>query len=411
MKEMLFQPLKIGNILLKNRIIRSATYEGMSDSQGKPTDEYFDMYRKLADKNIGAIVTGFAYIKRDGRSMHPNQSGIDNDLSVDIYRRVTERVHLNGGKIFMQIAHCGRQTIAEAVGGVIQGASRKKSAYFGSAPQPLTTEETFSLAQCFADAALRCKKGGFDGVQIHAAHGYLVHQFILPSINDRKDVFGVDKKTRIGTRFLREIIDNIRKKCGRDFPLLIKISAGDDYFNRFSTHQFINLIHFLDEMKVDAIEISYGTMDHAFSIIRGRSVPLELILKYNHKFKNYGPFVHFLQKRILYPFLKSQIRMFTPMYNLPYAKMAKEHTQIPIICVGGFRTKQQMSSAIEQKETDFISLSRPFICEPDLVTKLIANDDYQSKCLDCNMCSVMCDSPNSTRCYFGRTALALGEIS
>ena len=401
-KNKLFQPVKIGKLVLRNRIFRSATFEGRCDTQGAPTDEYLNLYSNLAKNSMGAIITGFAYISNCGRAMQPGQAGIDNDSKIPAYKSITDCVHSYNGRIFMQIAHCGRQTIAKAVGGVVCGASTKRSSYFGSTPKKLNTEETLSLAQCFADAALRCKKTGFDGIQIHAAHGYLIHQFILPSINNRKDIFGIDKKIGIGTHFLEVIIDKIRDKCGNDFPVLVKVSAGDDYRNNFNQNHFVQLIRFLDYKKAAAIEISYGTMDHALSIFRGRSVPLDSILKYTPKYQTLGLFGRVLRKRILYPFMKPRIKMFKPMYNLPYAKIAKQHTQIPIICVGGFRTKQEMMGAVERKETDFVSLCRPFICEPDLVTKLMANDCYKAKCLDCNMCAAMCDSPNSTRCYFGK---------
>jgi len=400
----LFQPEKVGKLTLINRIVRSATYEGMCDAHGFPTDEYLESYTALSRNGIGAIITGFVYISPCGRAMHPRQGGIDKDAKIPAYKRMTDRVHSNGGKIIMQIAHSGRQTISDAVGGQVRGASTKRSSYFGSIPKQLTAEEALSLTQRFADAALRCKKAGFDGAQLHAAHGYLIHQFILPSVNNRKDIFGIDKERGIGTYFLGLVIDKVREQCGIDFPLLVKISAGDDYGNNFTQEQFVQLIRFLDEKKVEAIEISYGTMDHALSIFRGRTVPLDTILKYTPKYKTGGAISRFLRKWFLYPFVQPSLKMFTPMYNLPFAKIAKQHTQIPIICVGGFRTKQEMTDAVERNETDFVSLCRPFICEPDFVSKLIADPEYASKCIDCNVCAVMCDSTNSTRCYIGTIA-------
>lgn len=398
----LFQPVQIGNLTLANRILRSATYEGMCDNQGVPTDAYFTHYSDLAKNSIGAIITGFAYITTCGRAMQSRQGGIDDDLKIPAYKRVTDRIHSYEGKIFMQIAHCGRQTLVKAVGGPVRGVSAKRSSYFGGIPKELTTEEAMALTWRFADAASRCKKAGFDGVQLHAAHGYLVHQFILPSINNRKDTFGIDKNIGIGIHFFELVINRIREKCGSAFPLLVKISAGDDYRNNFSHDHFVQLIRFLDYKKVDAIEISYGTMDHALSIFRGRSVPLDLILKYNPKYNTHSRLARFLRKKVFYSFVKPRLKMFSPMYNLPYAKIAKQHTQIPIVCVGGFRTKQEMIGAVERKETDLVSLCRPFICEPDLVEKLMTNDSYTAKCLDCNMCAIMCDSPHATRCYFGK---------
>lgn len=402
MSEKLFDPIKIGNLILKNRIVRSATFEGMCDGKGFPTDAYYDLYDRLAQNKLGAIITGFTYVSPFGRAMHSGQAGIDEDAKIPTYKRITDLVHQRDGKIIMQIAHSGRQTVAKAVGGIVKGASGKRSAYFGSNPQALTTNEAVAAAQDFAEAALRAKKAGFDGVQLHAAHGYLIHEFILPSLNTRPDEFGIDREAEIGTQFLKTVIEETRARCGRDFPVLVKVSASDDYRNSFSRGQFVRLIRFLDHMAVDAIEVSYGTMDDALSIFRGESVPIDTILKYSPRYGTGNTFRRFLRKEIVYPFVKSRIRMFTPAYNLPDAKIARKHTRIPIICVGGFRKRQEMVEAVENNDTDLISLCRPFICEPDLVGKLINNNSYTSKCINCNICAVMCDSDRLTRCYFGK---------
>lgn len=402
MNEKLLEPIKIGNQALRNRIVRSATFEGMCDERGFPTDAYCDLYDRLAQNGIGAIITGFAYISPCGRAMHPGQAGIDEDAKIPAFKRITDAVHRHNGIIFMQIAHSGRQTVPQAVGGNIKGASGRRSVYFGGNPKPLTTKETITVVKDFAEAAVRAKKAGFDGVQLHAAHGYLIHEFILPSLNNRTDEFGIDRESGIGTQFLKMVIEEVRARCGRDFPVLVKVSAGDDYRNSFSQGQFVQLIQFLDRMAVDAIEVSYGTMDDALSIFRGETVPLDTILKYNPMYRTGNPLRRFLRKKIIYPFVKPRIRMFTPAYNLPDAKVAKKHTRIPIMCVGGFRKKQEMVEVLENNETDLISLCRPFVCEPDLVGKLINNDSYASKCVNCNICAVMCDSGRPTKCYFGK---------
>lgn len=399
---MIFKPDNIGRITLKNRIIRSATFEGMADKEGVPTKAYLDLYNQLAENEVGAIITGFTFISQCGRAMQPGQAGIDADDKISLYKQMTDKVHEHDGKIFMQIAHCGRQTTELSVGGVVHGASAQKSRYFRSNPEPLSTNGADDLVQKFADAALRCKHAGFDGVQLHAAHGYLIHQFILPSINNRKDIYGIDPKTGIGTGFLKSIIKNIREVCGSDFAILVKISAGDNYSETFNEKNFIQLIKFLDNMKVSAIEISYGTMDHALNIFRGKTVPLNTILKYNPRYKTANPLIQWISRKVVYPWMKARIKPFSPMYNLPYAEMAKKHTCIPIICVGGFRSYTEIQDAIEKHKTDFVSLCRPFICEPNFAKKIKGNPDYKSRCLNCNLCAIMCDSPFPTKCYWGK---------
>jgi len=400
MQHNLFYPIKIGHINLKNRVIRSATFEGMCDLNGFPTEEYSNLYERLARNDVGAIITGFAYVSRCGRAMHPGQAGIDDDAKISAYKRITEAVHQYECKIIMQIAHSGRQTTSEAVKGDVRGVSNKKSIYFDSTPKTLNTQETTTIARHFVDAASRAKEAGFDGVQLHAAHGYLIHQFILPSINNRNDSFGIDKKFGIGIHFLKMIIEGIREQCGEDFSLWVKVSAGHDYPDKFQEKNFTALIDFLDSMKVDAIEVSYGTMDYALNIFRGDDVPFDVILKHNPRFKTKNKLKGLLMKKLLYPFVvKPHLKIFTPNYNLPSAKLAKQHTQIPIICVGGFRSKRDMVQAVGGSQTDLVAMCRPFICEPDLVSKLTSQDSYTAKCRNCNRCAVMCDSGYSTRCY------------
>jgi len=395
----LFESVNIGNLSLQNRMIRSATFEGMCDEFGFPKETYLNMYRELAKSGIGAIITGFAFICKKGKAMQPGQAGIDSDEKIPLFRELTNIVHKTKTKIIMQIAHAGRQTSSKITGGTVYGVSARKSAYFNENPQILSTDEIYGLVDKFAVAALRAKHAGIDGIQIHAAHGYLVHQFLLPLINNRKDIFGVDKSTRIGTKFLDMIIDRIREKCGDNFPILIKVSASDNYHRKFTKQQFENLIKFLDSKKVAAIEISFGTMDYALNIFRGSSIPYDTILKHNPLYKLNSPLLRSLWKITFAPLLRLKIKRFTPMYNLSFARIAKQYTSIPIICVGGFRSGVEMNSAIANGHADFVSLSRPFICEPDYAVNVSNDMNYVSKCVNCNTCAVMCDSQNPTRCY------------
>jgi 2,4-dienoyl-CoA reductase-like NADH-dependent reductase (Old Yellow Enzyme family) len=394
----LFEETHIGTCTVKNRLIRSATFEGMCDSDGIPTNHYISHYRQLARKNIGGIITGFTYISKEGKAIHPGQAGLYSHQQIPRYRSATSAVHESGSKIFIQLAHTGRQTRKKDTGQAVAGVTTKASSYFRGQPFQLTENHILNIIEQFGDSARYAREAGFDGVQLHAAHGYLIHQFIHPAINTRKDQFGIDKQWGIGTLFLHMVIENIRQKCGDDYPLLIKISAGDDYLKHFTKRHFIQLIKFLNHQKTDAIEISYGTMDMALNIFRG-GLPLKELFAHNLKYSNRSKLFQRMWRLSVLPFLKIRIKAFRPMYNLKYADLAKNFTSQPLISVGGFRSRKDIRQAIEEHEIDFVSLCRPFICEPDFAEKLATYSDYTSLCSNCNTCAIMCDSNNYTKCY------------
>jgi len=363
-------------------IIRSATFEGMADENGVPTQAYQTLYENLAKNGVRHIITGITYISRQGRAMYPGQAGLDDAGKIEAYKKTTAAVHAHNAKIYAQIGHAGRATAN--TGQTIVGVSRLKSPYFGQTPKVLTTQEIYEIIGQFADSAYYAMKAGFDGIQLHAAHGYLFHQFILKPINDRSDEFSNP------TLFLELTVKKVREKCG-GFPIWVKVSGAADT-RRDGVQDFPGLIKALDGLKVDLIEVSYGTIDRALDTIRG-GVPIGAILKHNPIYGKKGT----LWRMFALPFAARQFKRFSPMYNMEYARIAKQHTSIPIAVVGGFRSASEISSC----EMDYVSLCRPFICEPDFIKKIEHDSAYKSKCSNCNLCTVMVDSKQSLRCYGG----------
>jgi 2,4-dienoyl-CoA reductase-like NADH-dependent reductase (Old Yellow Enzyme family) len=362
-------------------IIRSATFEGMADARGFPGPRYRRYYGMLS-RHVKKMVSGFLYVSEAGRAMQPGQAGMDSAEKAAAFLPVTRAVHANGAQIIAQIAHVGRQTNrADA-----KGVSAKKSPYFGVTPQTLTTAEIDGTIEDFARAAGFAQEAGFDGVQLHCAHGYLIHQFMLRSLNDRADAYG-DRHL-----FLERVIRAVRQRCGAHFPLWVKISADVD-IEPFCRDDFLALIARLDACQVDAIEVSRGTMDVALNIFRGK-VPLRAILRFN-------PLIapkSLLWKMVHLPLERAKIKGFRPAYNLAHAQCAQAHTTIPVYAVGGFRGGAEILGA----GLKHISLCRPFICEPNFLEKLTADPFYTSKCVNCNICAVMSDSVRTLRCYLGK---------
>lgn len=405
-----FEPANIGSLRLPNRLLRSATFEGLCDTSGFPRPSYAAFYRKLARQGLGAVITGFASVSSEGKAMQPGQACITTEHHAAAFRPTTEAVHEQGGTLIMQLAHAGLQTTPGAVGGRVYAPSARRGSpfavwrYFNSRAHALSTSEVERVIADFAEAACRAREAGFDGVQLHAAHGYLLHQFLEPAFNRREDGFGIDAKTGVGTALLGRVIQAVRDRAGSDYPLLVKVSAGraaagPNGLHAAETTRFEHLLEFLENQHVDAIEVSYGTMEKAFSIFRGQSIPIEAVLNHNPRYGVPHGIRRWVFQHVGLPLLKRQFPPYAPMYNLPHAKTARRLTTVPIICVGGFRTGAQIRHAIEAVGIDFVSLCRPILCEPDFALKLAVSPDYASACRNCNECAVMCDSGRPTHCY------------
>lgn len=393
-----FEPVNIAGIAFRNRIIRSATYEGACDTSGFVTQHYIDLYEKLARSGAGGLITGFAYISREGRAMHQAQAGIDDPDKIPGLSAMTTMVHQHNCPVILQIAHCGRQTLSRVTGMRVRGASGKRSVYFGEKPVKLQTREVYNIIEKFALSAAYAREAGFDGIQLHAAHGYLIHQFLLPWINNRRDEFGIDATTGIGSRFLETVTAAVRNKCGPDFPLFVKISHAIHDEMRFTSDRYAALISVLDRIGVDGIEVSHGTMDYPFNIFRG-DLPVDLILSKNPIFKAKTRTGKILRRIAVNLWFRPNIKPFSPAYNLGQARIAKQLTGIPVVVVGGFRSLEDIEEALNSSGADLVSMCRPFIAEPGIVLKMKEDRNYHSRCQNCNFCAVMCDSGGVTKCY------------
>ena len=184
---MLFTKAKIGSMELPNRMIRTASHEGLADSRGRPTDEQFDFYRNFVEGGIGLVITGYAGIMQSGKSALYHMTMIDSDELIPYHRKLVDRIHQLDGKIVLQIAHCGRQTWSSETGEPLVAPSPISCGFYRETPKEITEKEIFEVIENFARAAFRAKESGYNGVQIHAAHGYLLSTFLSGHANKRKD--------------------------------------------------------------------------------------------------------------------------------------------------------------------------------------------------------------------------------
>jgi len=393
----IFEPLKLERITLPHRILRAATYDNMATADGFPTESQARLFCDLARGGAGTIITGFSYVSKQGRAMQPFQAGIDSDDKIEPWVQVIEKVRAadSGTKIILQIAHTGRQTISEATGRRVVGAGPVRCHYFLSSVRTLKEAEIPRKVAEFAAAARRAKAAGFDGIQIHAAHGYLVHQFLSPYTNRRKDCYGRDP-----LRFLREIVSEILEKFS--MPIFLKLSAAEDRSNGITSDLMASYVREIDKLKVDAIEISYGTMEIPLNIIRG-GLPLDVVLRHNRIFTRFGKLFLWIFRKFIFPFYKKRFIPYSDLYNLENACKIKKASTTPILVTGGIRSKTQIYEIVNSRGLDGVTMCRPFICEPDIVEKFRKNLEYRSGCTSCNFCTVMSDSTFPLRCYRGKS--------
>lgn len=390
----LFEKTKINGMELKNRLVRSATHEAMADDEGFPTDRLFKLYERLAKGGVGLIITGYTYVSRDGK--FKAMLGIDTDEHISKYQGLVNHVHQNGSKIAMQINHCGRQTTKEMTGiqPIAPSAVKDKSLFV--MPREMTEADIERIIEAFAQAARRVKESGFDALQLHGAHGYLISQFLCPHTNRREDKWGGSIENRM--RFVTEIYERARKNVGDDYPILIKISAYDHMKNGLKPEEGIVMAEKMAEMGFDGIEVSCGIGEDGGSTLRG-DIPFDVILDEWDMYKNKG----FLFQFIMRKFGNKLMRPipFSQGYNRESAKIIKKKVNVPIFAVGGMIDPAFMEETIQSGESDYISLCRALVTDPNFPNKISEGSRELSRCIHCNLCLFYL-ATRSVRCYQGK---------
>jgi len=388
-----FDTCSLGTLFLKNRIIRSATHEGMANVNGAPTDDLLKIYRDLSAGGAGAIITGYVSVKQNGRTF-PNMRMFDSDFYIDVYKSINDQLRQYHTPVILQIAHGGSRSMSKITGQEVVSASPRRKNDFGDRVQEASDAEIRSIINAFVAAIVRAKEAGFGGVELHAAHGYLLSEFISPALNRRKDIWGGSVENRM--RIVTEILSAARTKVGK-FPIIIKISAHDEFKRGLTEAEVVTIAQMLQSASCDAIEVSCGYGDFMYTV-RMPKVPVDAILGLMPHYRN----MPFYQKRLfrLIAPLMAKVRRPIHSYNVRAAELIKRNIDIPVIVVGGIRSLQDITRIISEKDIDFVSLSRPFIIEPDIVNRFQQGQE-RSRCIDCGYCLIGVTA-NPVRCYYGR---------
>jgi len=345
----LFESTSIKGLKLRNRLVRSATWEGMGDPDGRPTEKLAKYYTTLARGGVGLIISSYTAVRPEGRQL-PGQLSIHTDDFADDYRRLTRAVHSAGGAIILQMVHTGGQTKAEHIGRRPLAPSAVKVSLFPSEPAELTHSDIRDIVTAFGQAAARAKAWGFDGVQMHGAHGYLINQFLSPLTNRRTDKYGGNPENR--RRFLMQVYREVRQAVGGDFPVMIKLNADDFLEGGLNRDEALAAARELDNGGIDAIEVSSGTG------ASGKNGPIRAKIDAPEK----------------------------EGYNLDLARGIQSAVGCPVMVVGGFRSYDVAEKAVCMDKMDYVALSRPLILEPALPNRWQRGDRGPAQCISCNKC-------------------------
>ena len=345
-KETLFEEMEIGSLRAKNRLVRAATYEALADDGGHMTPELTAIYEELADGGVGTIIVGYARVMRNEQP-NPRMLGIYDDSFVPEFQALTDMAHAHGTAIVSQIVYGGSATKLQPPSRRILGPSAVANPKTGIVPVEATVADLHELAQAFADAAARAQTAGFDGVELHAAHGYLLSQFLSPLLNRRRDEYGGALRNR--ARFLVEVVDAVRLRVGATFPLIVKLNSSDGVEGGLTEDDSIEAAKLLAAHGASAIEVS-GTWRNC----RVRDFDGE-------------------------PFFA------------PYAKRLACEVDIPLILTGGNRRLDAMERLVVESAGGIagFGLCRPLICEPRLARRWRVDPQAKPRCVSCDKCSTM----------------------
>lgn len=344
----LFTPVFIGSVKIPNRFVRSATHDFLAAEDGSVSLRQLDLYRNLGRGGVGLIITGHAYIHRAGKAS-PRQLAVDEDKFIPGLRDLSAAVHESSAKIFLQLSHAGRQTKERICGCLPLAPSPVYEPTYKIMPREMSESDIEEVIQAFVKAAERAKEAGLDGVQLHCAHGYLLSSFLSSYTNRRQDRWGGNLENRV--RVIEKILISIKKSVGFDFPVIAKLNSTDYLPGGLKIEEAVEVAKGLERKGLDGVEVSGGSAE------AGRGS--------------------------MWAGLRSKDE---EGYFVPAAARIKREVNLPVIGLGGLRSFEVMEKIVSTGQVDLVAMSRPFIREPDLITKFAQGQALMASCISCNKC-------------------------
>ena len=370
----LFTPASIGPVTLRNRTIRSAAFEGMG-KDNNPTQALKDYHVSVAKGGVGMTTIAYAGICRSALSFN-SQLWLRPEI-VDSLRDITDEIHAHGAKASIQIGHCGNMTHRSTAGCTPVGASTGFNLYSPTFVRGLRKDELKEIAGYFGEAVKLARDAGFDCVEVHAGHGYLISQFLSPYTNHRHDEYGGSLINRM--KFMNECMDEVMKAAGSDMGVLVKINMNDGFKSGLQEPDCLKVALQLEKSGAHALVLSGGFVSKAPMYVMRGKMPIHTM-------------THYMDQA----WLKYSVRMFggimvpshqfKPLYFLDQARMFREALKMPLVYVGGVTSRKDADKIIDEEGFEFLQMGRALLNEPDFVNKMEADDSHISSCEHLNYC-------------------------
>lgn len=372
-KSKVFTQGKIGNLLIRNRTIRSGCFEGMC-SHSVPQEELIEHHRKVAAGGIGMTTVAYCAVSRDGVAFS-HEMWMREEI-IPVLRRLTDAVHKEGAAVSIQLGHCGFFANRYAAGQTPIGPSRKFCLFRYGLCRPMGEVDMERVRHDFGKAALMAVQAGFDAVEIHAGHGYLLSQFLSPWTNRRKDIYGGKLENRL--RFPASVIRHVRESLGPGYPVIVKMNCEDGFSGGLNIDEAVEVAKRFEEEGASMLVPSCGfTARTSFYMLRGSLPILDYVKSEKNLFTKIGMavFGRFMIREI----------PFEELFLLDKSLRVKDAVKIPVAYIGGVTSFGSMEKVLKQG-FEFIQLGRLTIKDPDAIRKMRSGEIASVDCDHCNRC-------------------------
>ena len=388
-----FTPGKIGSLQLRNRTIRAGCFEGLCPN-ATPGEALLKHHQAVAHGGIGMTTVSYCAVAKDGAAFG-HEMWMRPEIMPNL-KKMTDAIHAEGAAASVQLGHCGFFANKSATGCTPIGPSRKFCMFRYSISRAMSEDDMNRVREDFGKAAQMARQAGFDAIEIHSGHGYLLSQFLSPWTNSRKDQYGGSLENRM--RYPASVIQHVRKVMGSDFPILVKMNTEDCFKGGLTVDESVQVAKRFEEAGASALIPSCGfTARTSFHMMRG-GLPMWEYIKYDKNYINkigMGLFGKLILKRV----------DFKEMFLFDQSKRIMHAVKIPVVYVGGVCSIDNMAQAMNEG-FEFVELGRATIKDPNIVNKMISGEVTATDCDHCNKCVAEMSSPNGVKCVCNELALA-----